>query len=40
MKTTNPFPWFPWWPEVEENWYVPIIAIAIILAVVVIQFAY
>jgi hypothetical protein len=22
---TNPFPWFPWWPKVEESHYIPII---------------
>jgi len=36
---TNPFPWFPWWPKVEESHYVPIIAIATILALVLIHFS-
>jgi hypothetical protein len=35
---TNPFPWFPWWPKVEESHYVPIIIIALVLAVVLIYF--
>ena len=38
MKT-NPFPWFPWWPKVEESHYVPIIAIALVLAAVLIYFS-
>jgi hypothetical protein len=36
---TNPFPWFPWWPKVEESHYVPIIVIALVLAVVLIYFS-
>ena len=37
MKT-NPFPWFPWWPKVEESHYIPIIIIATILAAILIYF--
>jgi len=33
---TNPFPWFPWWPKVEESHYLPIIIIALILAAILI----
>jgi hypothetical protein len=36
---TNPFPWFPWWPKVEESHYVPIIVIALVLAAVLIYFS-
>jgi hypothetical protein len=36
---TNPFPWFPWWPKVEESHYVPIIIIALILAAILIYFS-
>ena len=36
---TNPFPWFPWWPKVEESHYIPIIVIALVLAVVLIYFS-
>jgi hypothetical protein len=36
---TNPFPWFPWWPKVEESDSVPILMIALILAVVLIYFS-
>jgi hypothetical protein len=39
MKT-NPFPWFPWWPEVEESHYTPIIMLGIILAAALIRFAF
>jgi hypothetical protein len=36
---TNPFPWFPWWPKVEESHYVPIIVTAFVLAAVLIYFS-
>ena len=36
---TNPFPWFPWWPKVEESHYIPIIVIALVLAAVLIYFS-
>jgi hypothetical protein len=36
---TNPFPWFPWWPKVEESHYLPIIIIALVLAAVLIYFS-
>jgi hypothetical protein len=36
---TNPFPWFPWWPKVEESHYVPIIVIALVLTAVLIYFS-
>jgi hypothetical protein len=36
---TNPFPWFPWWPKVEESHYIPIIIIAAIGAAILIYFS-
>jgi len=38
MKT-NPFPWFPWWPKVEESHYIPIVVVALFLAAILIYFA-
>ena len=37
---TNPFPWFPWWPKMEESHYLPIIALGLVLAAVLIYFAF
>jgi hypothetical protein len=28
----NPFPWFPWWPPIEESHYLPIIIIGVVIA--------
>ena len=28
----NPFPWFPWWPPIEETHYLPIFIVGILLA--------
>jgi len=36
---SNPFPWFPWWPKVEESHYLPIIIIGAILAAILIYFS-
>ncbi len=36
----NPFPWFAWWPEVEENHYLFIIAAGIALAAILIYLAF
>ena len=37
---TNPLPWFPWWPKMEESHYLPIIALGLVLAAVLIYFAF
>ena len=34
----NPFPWFPWWPKVEESHALPIIVIGIVLAAILAYF--
>jgi hypothetical protein len=39
MKT-NPFPWFPWWPKVDESHYLPILVLGIILGAVLICLAF
>ena len=31
----NPFPWFPWWPPVDENHYLPILVLGILIALAV-----
>jgi hypothetical protein len=38
MKT-NPFPWFPWWPKIEESHVLPLIVVGIILGAVLIYLA-
>ena len=35
LVKVNPFPWFPWWPKIEETHYLPILAIGVLLAAVV-----
>jgi hypothetical protein len=37
---TNPFPWFQSWPGMEESHYLPIIALGLVLAAVLIYFAF
>jgi hypothetical protein len=38
MKT-NPFPWFPWWPKMEESHSLLVIILGLTLAAVLIYFA-
>jgi hypothetical protein len=39
MKT-NPLPWFPWWPKIEESNALLVIAVGLALAAVLIYFAF
>lgn len=36
----NPFPWFPWWPQIEESHALPIIVIGLTIAAVLIYFLF
>ncbi len=36
----NPFPWFPWWPKVEESHLLPIMLIGIIAAAILAYFLF
>jgi hypothetical protein len=36
----NPFPWFPWWPKVEESHQMRIIVLGIVLAMILIWLAF
>jgi len=35
----NPFPWLPWWPEVDDRAW-PILVVGLILLVILIYFAF
>jgi len=39
MKT-NPFPWFPWWPKSNAARYPLIVILGLVLAAVLIYFAF
>jgi hypothetical protein len=36
----NPFPWFPWWPKVEEGHALRIIVIGLVLAAILAYFLF
>lgn len=40
MKKTNPFPWFPWWPAMEESHYLRVIVLGFILGAALIYLAF
>jgi hypothetical protein len=32
LDAKNPFPWFPWWPKLQQNHLLPVVITAVAIA--------